>query len=86
MQRQETPFSVALGYVVGPTIWISFLALMAYGLWIQAWYGYVMAAVIIAGGIAIWVSLYRARRSFDAEIERLARNWNEDDYPPRISN
>ncbi|HJS09623.1 MAG TPA: hypothetical protein VJ809_18270 [Pirellulales bacterium] len=85
MLCQEKPLSVVLGYVVPPTLWLSSFAVMAYGIWNHEWYGFMMAALFATLGILVLVFLYRAQRLSDAEvaeIERMAREWDEGDYPP----
>jgi len=62
-----------LGYVVPPTLWISFLAMMAYGLRIRAWYGYMMAVVLATLAITLWGFLYWTQRSLHLEAGRIAR-------------
>jgi hypothetical protein len=65
MRRQQL-----LGWIIGPTIWISNLTLMVYGLAVQAWYGYAIAVVFVAGAICVLVAMHRARKKCEAAIER----------------
>jgi hypothetical protein len=69
----------AIGYVIGPTIWASSLALLAYGLLVRAWYGYVFAAIFIACGMAILVCAHRLRKWQNAEMKRLRKKYAELD-------
>jgi len=82
-QNRGSAISVALGYFIGPTLWVSFFAIMAYGLWLRAWYGYMLAAELAAIIIALFVFWYREQRELAAEIERIARaGFDEGDDPP----
>jgi hypothetical protein len=69
----------ALGWTIGPTIWISSVVLMIHGLWTGAWYGYIFAAILLATLGAILLAIYRANRVARAEFERRFREWRTAD-------
>jgi hypothetical protein len=86
-KNRDSPINVALGYVVGTTLWVSFFAIMAYGLWLRAWYGYMLAAELAAIIVMVLAFWYREQREFRAEIERIARiGFDESDDPPPFAN
>jgi membrane protein YdbS with pleckstrin-like domain len=57
-----------VAWVVGPTVWISSVGLMIFGLWTGAWYGYAFAFVLLVGAGSILVAIYRVRRMVKAEL------------------
>lgn len=63
----------ALGWTIGPTIWISSVLLMIHGLCTGAWYGFVFACLLLATLGAILLAIYRANRVASAECERRFR-------------
>lgn len=67
----------ALGWIVGPTIWISSIALMIHGLWTGAWYGYVFGTILVVGAGITLIAKYRIDHMFDhmtdEERERMLR-------------
>lgn len=78
MQNQESATHYIVGWIVGPTIWLSSFSLMIYGLWIGAWYGFAFAALFLWFAVVIWAILNRARRLADVELERMIANaWDD---------
>ena len=83
--RRDSAIGITLGYVAGPTLWALYFSIMAYGLWVRAWYGTMMAALLATFAAALFVFLYRAQRMSDAEIEQIARDtFDESDQPPSL--
>jgi hypothetical protein len=49
----------AAAWTIGPTVWMSSIAMMIHGLWTGEWYGYVLALIIGIGVGIILVQKYR---------------------------
>ncbi len=69
----------AIGWIIGPTIWISSVVLMIHGLCTGAWHGYVFGAILItAFGSFLYVA-HSGRRIGEIELERLLAKWQAED-------
>lgn len=64
-----------LGWVIGPTIWMSSLILFIHGLWTSAWYSYAFGAVFLVAAGSWVIAFYRIHRSEKAEVERMLSEW-----------
>lgn len=74
--RTVPAIRIVLSYTIGPAIWGSSLALMGYGLWVGAWYGYVFALTVL---VAVCVLTIGLRGPSDADIKRMLKENHPDE-------